>query len=265
MTRERRNLYRLLHVQPESPPEVIKAAYRVLMSTLRAHPDLGGDPALASQLNGAYAVLMDPAQRREYDRTLRRPPRGAPSGDAASASIFASGAAPPSAQRAGANPASSAATPPFSPGAWLAARRCPFCQTGFAARPALGARCLRCEGPLTPLPKPSHAYAAEVLGRRNGEPRFARDLAATLWLPGTPGAQAHSARLRDLSFNGFSLGTATPVPQGACVRVITEVFDALALVVARRRVQQRYALHAQLLTLELRRTATTGVYVNTQA
>ena len=40
MSEERRNLYRILHVQPEAPPEVIKAAYRALMITLRGHPDL---------------------------------------------------------------------------------------------------------------------------------------------------------------------------------------------------------------------------------
>ena len=48
MAEERRNLYRILHVQPEAPPEVIRASYRTLMSTLRAHPDLGGDPAAAA-------------------------------------------------------------------------------------------------------------------------------------------------------------------------------------------------------------------------
>ena len=54
MSRERRNLYRILHVQPEAPPEVIKAAWRALMSTLRAHPDLGGDPELAAQIGRAH-------------------------------------------------------------------------------------------------------------------------------------------------------------------------------------------------------------------
>ncbi len=33
----RRNYYRILHLQPEAPPEVIKAAYRVLTQTLRMH------------------------------------------------------------------------------------------------------------------------------------------------------------------------------------------------------------------------------------
>lgn len=43
---ERRSHYRLLYVQQEAPVEVIKAAYRALMATLRAHPDLAGDPAI---------------------------------------------------------------------------------------------------------------------------------------------------------------------------------------------------------------------------
>ena len=76
MSRERRNLYRILHVQPEAPPEVIKAAWRALMSTLRAHPDLGGDPQVAARLNAAYEVLSDPERRRAYDQSLRRSPKG---------------------------------------------------------------------------------------------------------------------------------------------------------------------------------------------
>jgi curved DNA-binding protein CbpA len=247
MTRERRNLYRLLHVQPESPPEVIKAAYRALMSTLRVHPDLGGSHEQAAQLNGAYAVLMDPERRRAYDLTLRRRPLSPQM---------------PAAQAANTGAASPAPTP-TSPAAWLTTRRCPFCHHGFSGLPKTGPRCARCDGPLTPLPKPSQAFAAEVLGRRNGEPRFARDLTATLQLPGT--AQEHTGRLRDLSFNGFSLNAGVAVPPGHCVRVITPVFDALALAVAQRRVEQRWTLHAQLLTLELLRTVSTGVYVNTRA
>ena len=39
----RRNYYRLLQVQPDAAPEVIKASYRTLMQKLRLHPDLGGD------------------------------------------------------------------------------------------------------------------------------------------------------------------------------------------------------------------------------
>ena len=71
MAQERRNLYRILHVQPEAPLEVIRASYRTLMSTLRAHPDLGGDPEAAAQINAAYAILADPERRRAYDLSLK--------------------------------------------------------------------------------------------------------------------------------------------------------------------------------------------------
>ena len=39
MTRKnRRDYYRVLHVQPDAPIEVIKAGYRTLMRTLKRHP-----------------------------------------------------------------------------------------------------------------------------------------------------------------------------------------------------------------------------------
>jgi curved DNA-binding protein CbpA len=66
MTPNRRNFYRLLHVQPDAPFEVIKASYRALM-TLH-HPDVGGDHDAAVLLNEAYAVLSDTSRRAEYDR-----------------------------------------------------------------------------------------------------------------------------------------------------------------------------------------------------
>lgn len=69
--RNRRNHYRILHVQADAPTEVIKASYRALMQKLRAHPDLGGDEWNASVINQAYRVLTDPTRRAEYDLHLR--------------------------------------------------------------------------------------------------------------------------------------------------------------------------------------------------
>ena len=65
--KNRRNYYRVLHVQPDAPVEVIKASYRTLMRTLRNHPDLGGDGANAALINEAYAVLSDAGKRERYD------------------------------------------------------------------------------------------------------------------------------------------------------------------------------------------------------
>jgi len=66
----RRNYYRILHVQPDAPTEIIKASYRTLMQKLRAHPDLSGDEWNASVINEAYRVLTDKGQRNAYDQHL---------------------------------------------------------------------------------------------------------------------------------------------------------------------------------------------------
>ena len=49
MTKNRRNYYRILQIQPKAAPQVIKASYRTLMGTARLHPDLGGDHDAATR------------------------------------------------------------------------------------------------------------------------------------------------------------------------------------------------------------------------
>ncbi len=66
----RRNYYRILQVQPDAPPEIIRASYRTLMKELKQHPDLGGELWNAMMLNEAYAILSDNDRRAEYDRQL---------------------------------------------------------------------------------------------------------------------------------------------------------------------------------------------------
>jgi hypothetical protein len=65
----RPDYYRVLHVHPDAPTEVIKASHRTLMQRLRMHPDLGGDHAHAVLLNEALATLCDAARRAAYDAT----------------------------------------------------------------------------------------------------------------------------------------------------------------------------------------------------
>lgn len=67
---ERRNFYRLLHLQPDASAEVVRSNFVTLMHKLRLHPDLGGDHWNASHLSEAYATLADPKLRSEYDREL---------------------------------------------------------------------------------------------------------------------------------------------------------------------------------------------------
>jgi len=68
--KNRRNYYRLLHVQQDAPTEVIKASYRTIMGKLGLHPDMGGTHTESTVLNEAYQTLCHPKKRIEYDFLL---------------------------------------------------------------------------------------------------------------------------------------------------------------------------------------------------
>jgi hypothetical protein len=65
--KNRRNYYRILQVQPDAPPEIIRASYRTMMLELKMHPDVGGSSSEAAMLNEAYEMLIDPERRAAYD------------------------------------------------------------------------------------------------------------------------------------------------------------------------------------------------------
>lgn len=239
MTEERRNLYRILHVQPEAPSEVIKASYRTLMSTLRAHPDLGGDPDAAARINAAYAVLTDPARREAYDRSLARRASTGP-------------------MRAMSRSAADPVVAQGDPATWLADRRCPYCRTTLPTSIHAETRCTRCDSPLMRLPAVDHG---EFFGRRRS-PRNARPMSATLRLADRDGD--HAARVRDLSLTGLCVhATLAPPAARTALRVMTAGFDAVAVVVGCQREAYGVSLHAELLTLQLLRAS--GVFVSAKA
>ena len=246
MRQERRNHYRLLFVQPEAPPEVIKAAYRALMSAARVHPDLGGDPEQAARLNAAYAVLSDPEQRRLYDLGLKR--RRA---TAAAAREDARGGTPGGTQRDTTTTASLA---------------CPFCAAPVRHVIRLDSLCGHCSAPLCPVPEAGSVAAAgpvgELLGRRRAA-RHATDAEVHWRLPGQ--ASTWRSPLRDLSFSGLSLQHPVPVPVGSRLHLRADKFEAVAEVVACRPLKgQGHSVHARLLTISLNPGAR-GVVLNAQA
>lgn len=69
---ERRNFYRILHVQPDAPMTVIQESYWVLLQKLKTHPDLTNPDLNEKLLDIAYNTLRDPLKRATYDLELLR-------------------------------------------------------------------------------------------------------------------------------------------------------------------------------------------------
>lgn len=68
------DLYHVLGLRPDADTDAVRRAYRSLARML--HPDVNPAPDAAdrfSQVSHAYAVLSDPARRRQYDEQRYRP------------------------------------------------------------------------------------------------------------------------------------------------------------------------------------------------
>ena len=212
MTPDRRSLYRVLHVQPEAPAELIKAAWRCLMTTLRHHPDLGGDHETAARINMAYEVLGNPAKRRQYDESRRRRQR-----------------APPAAE---------------TPGGMASVRCCAFCAAPLPQRIGVSTRCTACASPLSPI---AHILQRqkELFGRR-AAPRVCKDARAVVHPH--PARAPSRAQLRDLSLTGVSILTAAVINTGTAVRIVSDDCDLVAYVVQVRTHNGQQRVHGRLLT-----------------
>ncbi len=242
----RRNHYRVLHVQPEAPLEVIKASYRTLMSRLRLHPDLGGDHAEASMVNQAWAVLGDPERRAPYDLQLAA--MKAAQRLAAVAAEPAVGPAGGSLARAGETPDG----PPLRP-------CCALCGLAAPAQPRSDSRCARCRAPLAALPGPG-SRAHELLGRRGA---VRRDQAHVAMLQMGWPSQPLPVRWRDLSLSGLSFYAPVAIAARTRVHLADSAWEWVAEVVGSRPQGRMYTVHARLLTALMLQS--TGVFVHAQA
>ena len=262
MKENRRNHYRVLHVQPGAPTEVIKASYRALMGPLRHHPDLGGDHHVAAMINEAYAVLSDPVKRREYDLRLQ-PLRERWRTPAASASAAASAPTPasgrPTPNRPQAASADTRAHAGIDPSVWRLARICPLCAHALPETLRANSRCTRCDSPLAPPPSPGTG-GKELLGRR-ASARKGRNHAAIVYPRWNVSPIA--VRMRDLSMSGLSLHATKPMAARQTFRIVDPDFEAVALVVSCRPAGSLYSIHASLLTIAFGKSA--GVFVSATA
>ncbi len=240
MTDNRRNHYRVLHVQPDAPTEVIKASWRTMMSRLRQHPDLGGSHAQAAMVNQAWQVLGDVDRRAAYDSGLRQ-------GLAAVPTVH------PTERTAASRPA------PLAPAMAAAAHACPLCRLVSGAPIRSDSRCAQCQSPLALLPDPSR-LGHELLGRRGAVRRDQGHVA--LVHVGWP-SPALPVRWRDLSLTGLSFYAPQPMPRGQRLRLIDAALEGVVEVVGCRAQGRVHAVHARLLTGLLLQA--TGVFVSAQA
>jgi DnaJ-class molecular chaperone len=71
--------YETLGVPPAVSPEALRAAYLELAR--KHHPDTGCETHRFAEITEAYAVLRDPARRRDYDATVKLLMRACPECD----------------------------------------------------------------------------------------------------------------------------------------------------------------------------------------
>jgi hypothetical protein len=233
--RNRRNYYRMLHVQPDAPLDVIKASYRALMMTMRFHPDLGGDHETAALINAAFAVLSDPMGRQQYDQSLReRDPHVFPQ--------LHRGVA----RAAQADTASLGRDTTKSRDASRTKQgRCVFCETRVTFAIHADCRCPRCDSPLAQPHEPA-ASTTERFGRR-AMPRLCRD-ESIVFYPHWP-HEGHAARLRDLSPTGISFVAEAAVELHQLVKISGATLEGVARVVSSHPVGGQHSVHARLLTV----------------
>lgn len=187
-----RDYYRLLHVDPDAPVEIIRSSYRTLMQRMKKHPDLGGEHKNAALINEAYAVLTDPRKRAEYDRERLGISKGQ-SPQARAASTLG---------------------------------QCVFCRAPHKLNraPETDDNCFNCNSPLYPAEHLRLDTADQRLMERMS--REAPVRCYTEW----PQASALPARMRDLSLNGMQVTAAFCPDEGSILKVDSVPCQSLARV-----------------------------------
>ncbi|MFZ1624386.1 MAG: J domain-containing protein [Gammaproteobacteria bacterium] len=225
----RRNYYRILHVQPDAPTEIIKSSYRTLMQKLRMHPDLGGDQWNATLINEAYETLMDAARRAEYDR------QGVPV---------------------------PVATADTSITAIMRQHICIYCRTahGYTEQIPRDAMCTACGSPLHPASR----QRIETVGKR-ATSRLARRYALNFF-HGWPLQGPFSGETRDISLGGLQFVSVGAVLKSQLLKLACDPLSAVVRVVACTAADDadfRWLVRAEYLTVYFRRAR--GAFLSQEA
>lgn len=209
--KNRRNYYRILHVQPDAPEDIIRASYRTLMQKLKMHPDLGGDEWNAALLNEAYAVLCDRAKRAAYDAEFRtRANRDTTRGGASDSN------------KSGQH---SRSKNPESRGRHET-ERCPFCGTRRPTGLQYGnqSHCSRCASPL------KTASAIEIADNSHRALARMAHRAPLEFFTAAENPVGHRGSIEDLSPKGLQFLTAKRLGKNQVIKIVCATLSATARV-----------------------------------
>jgi len=242
--KNRRNYYRILHIQPDAPAAIIKASYRTQMQKLRVHPDLGGDNWNASLLNEAYQVLSNPNTRSAYDKEYF--------GNRENIGTKVR-------QRARHGPSHTQRNP-VEDHVELDPAACPFCNT---ARPATSAyaepgNCSGCDAPL----EVANTLRLADSSKRAIE-RICHREAVTIYL--SPDGDGQCGQVRDLSPNGMQLQCSLPLRENQVIRISCNTLSASGRVTFCNRGMTGEVFVAGVQFLTLRFHARTGTFLSVNA
>jgi len=241
--KNKRNYYRIMHVQADAPVEIIRSSYQTLMQRLKMHPDLGGDHWDAALINEAYAVLSNPDKRADYDLQLSAYDR-----DTESAVVEDT----PDPQTRATHPTSA-----------VTANRCPFCHKDYRQIQTIDVDrlCSACQSPLCPAEPPNH----EASWMRAAD-RFPKDQLVnffTHW----PQPEPHSGQILDISITGMQFATEQQVAQHQFLKIQCDVCSAVARVAHCRprpgQAQSIWLVGVEFFTLRFERSR--GAFVSAQA
>jgi curved DNA-binding protein CbpA len=244
--KNRRNYYRILHVQPDAHGEIIKASYRTLMQKLKQHPDLGGDNWNASILNEAYTTLSNPKKRAAYDqqflfksRTTRIQPGSQKQG------------------REKQKQHKSANTRHYRKDG----SACPFCGTPKPVRfrYSNSGNCNHCYSPLQSVGRLRLAGKSRRALQRTSQQALIRYFTAPGETTGKPGTT------RDLSPHGMQFSGSRRLADNQVIKITSDVLSAVARVTYchQQHSRREYAIGVEFLTLHFHER--TGTFISENA
>jgi len=261
--KNKRNYYRLLHVQVDAPVSVIKASYRAMMQKLQLHPDLGGDDWNASLLNEARDTLLDPDKRRAHDEKLV----------AAGYPLFrhrkdnlqsVAGGTPEPMDVPQTNPTVTDAET-IDLVLHDTTRKCPFCQKPIIWEMETSAlyptqvSCTRCDSPLMP-PNQDRSSCTHDMRKIN---RSYFEFVARVW-DHWPMNGGHAAMICDWSTAGCGIELAHELQNNQVILVRSPGFDAVAEVRHQRHTLNEKMIYGlEYLSVEIRMEA--GALVSSAA